>query len=313
LELQPDFERLTADVAAGDVRALSRALTWIESRAAGVDDLLAALFERRRGAWRIGVTGAPGTGKSTLAGKMIRELRREGRRVAVLAVDPTSPFSGGAILADRVRMLEHAEDPGVYIRSMASRGALGGLAPAAADALIALEASGFDTILIETVGVGQAEVDVSALADHVALVLTPGGGDDMQAMKAGVMEIADVYVINKSDLEGAETLERHLRALLSLRPEGDQAAPDIVRSVASNGSGVADLLERLRLRPRAVARTRDYWRRRLTEALTRALAERWLPRLAPPDALERAAADVAEGRLNPYRWVKVLVQRADKS
>lgn len=295
------------------MRALARVLTWVESRAPGSDELLAALFEKRRPAWRIGVTGAPGSGKSTLAGAAIGELRRQGRRVAVLAVDPTSPFTGGAILGDRVRMSDHAGDPGVFIRSMASRGSLGGLAPAAADALTALEAAGFDAILIETVGVGQAEVDVAALADHVALVLTPGGGDDIQAMKAGILEIADAYVVNKADLPGADDLERRLRALLALRPDGEQSEPAIVRTVATTGEGVSAALAQLESRPRRAHRALLYWRQRLTDALTRGLAETLLPRLASADEIDRAAREVAAGRLNPYGWVRRLQQTIEKT
>ena len=298
-------------MADGDRRALARVLTWIEGRAPGSDELLAALFNKRRSAWRIGVTGAPGTGKSTLAGAMIGELRRQGKRVAVLAVDPTSPFSGGAVLADRVRMLEHTADPDVYVRSMASRGSLGGLAPAAADALIALEAAGFDVIVIETVGVGQGEVDVAALADQVALVLTPGGGDDMQAMKAGVMEIADVYVLNKADQPGTDALERHLQALLTLREEAE--APAIARTVATKREGVADLLSQLEQRPRRTHAAVRYWNQRLTEALIRGLAERELPILASAGEIDRAAAEVAAGDRNPYEWVRRLLQTAEKS
>jgi LAO/AO transport system kinase len=210
-------------------------------------------------------------------------------------------------------MLEHSQDAGVFIRSMDSRGSLVGLAPAAADALTALDAAGFDVILIETVGVGQAEVDIAGLADHVALVLTPDSGDDVQAMKAGVMEIADVYVINKADLEGAERLERHLRAMLSLHPEDARPAPLIVRTVAKDGSGVENLLRQLSGRPSGTQRTIAYWRERLVNALARGLAEKWLTRLAPPEALEDAAREVAAGRLNPYSWVRVLVQTAEKS
>ena len=298
-------------MAEGDVRALARVLTWVENRAPGADGLLAALYEHRREVARIGVTGAPGSGKSTLVDAMTRRLRAEGKRVAVLAVDPTSPFSGGAILADRVRMLDHSADPGVYIRSMASRGSLGGLSAAAADGLTALSAAGFDAILIETVGVGQAEVDVAALADHVALVLTPGAGDDMQAMKAGVMEIADVYVLNKADQPGTDALERHLQALLSLRQ--GESEPAIVRTVASQGEGVAELFAALESRPRRTRAASAYWRRRLTEALIRGLAERRLPQIVSSEELDAAANDVADGKTNPYRWVAELLQTAEES
>ncbi|MEZ5397092.1 MAG: methylmalonyl Co-A mutase-associated GTPase MeaB [Bryobacterales bacterium] len=224
----------------------------------------------------------------------------------MLAIDPTSPFSGGAILADRVRMLDHSGDPGVYIRSMASRGSLGGLAPTAADALTVLEAARFEAILIETVGVGQAEVDVAGLADRVVLVLTPGGGDDMQAMKAGVMEIADVYAINKADLPGADAVERTLRGLLALAP--DHAARSIVHTSAKDGSGVGELLERLRAAEPDPERAVQYWRRRLADALARGVAEQWVPRLASEQAIAEAAARVAARECNPYEWVRALLQ-----
>ncbi len=288
-------------------------MSLVEGRAEHADALLAALYEQRKAAWRIGVTGPPGSGKSTLVAALIGALRQRGERVAVLAVDPTSPFTGGAILADRVRMLDHAEDEHVYVRSMASRGSLGGLAPAAADALTVLEAAAFDVILIETVGVGQAEVDVASLADCVALVLAPGAGDDMQAMKAGVMEIAGAYVLNKADAAGADLLEQHLRALLSLRSADAGPAPPILRTVATRGEGAAELLDGLRELPVSADAPRLYWRRRLAEALSRGLAEVHLPRLAPPEALDRAAAEVAAGRLNPYAWVKQLLHTADES
>ena len=312
-ELRADLDAWVSRIAAGDVRALARALTWVENRGPGLDDLLAALFDAGRNVWRVGVTGAPGSGKSTLIDALVRELRHEGKRVAVLAIDPTSPFSGGAILADRVRMLDHASDTNVYVRSMASRGALGGLAPAAADALTVLAAGGFDAILIETVGVGQAEVDVASLADQVALLLTPGAGDDIQAMKAGILEIADVYVVNKSDLPGADAVERHLRALLSLSEAEAADSPPIVRTVAADGSGVAELLVRLRNRPPSPARSRAYWRQRLIDGLGRGLVEAWLPRLVSAEELDAAAAAVSAGDRNPYRWVHRLLQTVEKS
>ena len=311
-ELAPNLSAIVSGVTRSDVRALSRALTWVESRAPGVDELLAALFDVRGNPWRVGVTGAPGSGKSTLADAMIRELRREGKRIAVLAADPTSPFTGGAVLADRVRMLDHSADEGVYVRSMASRGSLGGLAPAAADALMVFAAARFDVVLIETVGVGQTEVDVAGLADQVALVLTPATGDDMQAMKAGVMEIADVYVINKADLPGADTLERHIQALLALR-ESAEPAPPIVKTRATDGYGVHELIARLRDRPADANRPRTYWRQWIVRSLTRGLAEAWIPRLTTEDEIEEAAALAASGAQNPYRWVRTLMQRAERT
>jgi LAO/AO transport system kinase len=215
------------------VRAIARAVTIVENRAAGYDSLLFELSGHDRKVRLIGITGAPGAGKSTLIDQFVRALRRQGHRVAILAVDPSSPFTGGAILGDRVRMQAHHADPGVFIRSMATRGRMGGVAEATADVVRVLEAAGFDTILIETVGVGQGEVDIQRLADCTAVVLVPGMGDDVQAIKAGIMEIADVYILNKADYPGIERLEREIA--------GASAAP-VVRCVATEGRGIDEAL-----------------------------------------------------------------------
>src|SRR5262245_58364556 len=189
----------------------------------------------------IGLTGAPGAGKSTLVDSLARTYRKQGRTVGIIAVDPTSPYTGGAILGDRIRMQEHFSDPGIYIRSMATRGSLGGLARSTADVASVLDASGRDVILIETVGVGQDEVDIVRLADLTVVILVPGMGDDVQTIKAGIMEIADIFVINKSDYEGTERVEREIRALQSLAVRGDKWTPPIVKTVASEGVGIAEL------------------------------------------------------------------------
>lgn len=214
----------------GDPRALARALTLVESGHPAGRELL----KRVRGKGRakvVGVTGSPGAGKSTLTDRLILEARKRGERVAVLAVDPSSPFSGGAILGDRIRMMRHHQDPGVYIRSMASRGALGGLAGATVAALSLLEAFGFDRIFVETVGVGQSEVDIARVADTTLLVLTPAAGDAVQAFKAGVMEIADVFAVNKFDLPGGERIVQELKSALELSPPrpGGGALPSTPR------------------------------------------------------------------------------------
>ena len=293
----------------GDPRALARALTEIENRGPDAQPLLRALFPYSGKAWRIGVTGAPGAGKSTLVDRLAGLLREQGRSVAIIAVDPTSPFSGGSILGDRVRMHAHHADPGVFIRSMATRGVLGGIAPATADVMMALEAAGRDVILIETVGVGQAEIDIVKLASAVALVLTPSMGDDVQTIKAGIMEIADVFVINKSDQSGADRIETQLRALLSLTHQAGKQTP-IVRTVATEGQGAADLLAALESRPTAPGREVDVWKERLLELLRRRALENVIDKALPVEELAEAARGVADGRVNPYEFVDDVVKKA---
>jgi LAO/AO transport system kinase len=226
----------------GDVRALARAVSVVEDGGGAAADLLAACREFAGSALRIGVTGSPGAGKSTLVDQMARWLRGEGLRVGVVAVDPTSPFTGGALLGDRIRMQGFAGDEGVYIRSMASRGAMGGLARAAADVCSVIEAAGRETILIETVGVGQDEVDVIGLADVTVVVLVPGMGDAVQSLKAGVMEVADVFVVNKSDRGGAELVEQEILAMQGLATQGEGWVAPVVLTSAMTGEGVAELM-----------------------------------------------------------------------
>src|SRR5689334_14616336 len=213
----------------------------VENRSPGRAELLKALFPQTGHARILGLTGAPGAGKSTLVDQLAKHYRKQDRTVAIVAVDPTSPYTGGAILGDRIRMQDHFSDPGIYIRSMATRGSLGGLARTTADVTTLLDASGRDLILIETVGVGQDEVDIVRLADITVVILVPGMGDDVQTIKAGIMEIADIFVINKSDREGAERVEREIRALQALATRQDGWTPPIVKTVASDGTGVAEL------------------------------------------------------------------------
>jgi len=235
------LEDLEGRFRAGDVRALARALTLVEAG----HPLGQALLKRVRGQGRakvVGITGSPGAGKSTLTDRLILEARKRGEKVGVLAVDPSSPFTGGAILGDRIRMMRHHQDPGVYIRSLASRGALGGLAGATVAALALLEAFGFDRIFVETVGVGQSEVDIARVADTTLLVLTPAAGDAVQAFKAGVMEIADLFAVNKFDLPGGERLIQELKSALELSPPRPGGwRPPIYPTVAATGEGVEEL------------------------------------------------------------------------
>jgi LAO/AO transport system kinase len=228
----------------GDERALARAITLVESGHPRSDELLAALRGLNRSAVVIGMTGAPGAGKSTLTDQLIAVCRARNERVAVLAIDPSSPFSGGAILGDRIRMGRHYQDRGVFVRSMATRGALGGLAKATVGVLSILEAFGFDRVILETVGVGQSEIDIARVADHTVLVLTPAGGDSVQAFKAGIMEIADVFAINKADIPGADRLVREIQAALEFNPHDEHSWwAKIVQTIASTGQGLSELLE----------------------------------------------------------------------
>src|SRR5579864_3035773 len=293
-------------ILAGDLRALSRAATQIENRNPKADALLKELFAHTGKATVIGITGSPGAGKSTLVDKITSELRRENKQVGIIAVDPTSPYTGGAILGDRIRMLGHHADPGVFIRSMATRGWLGGLAAATTDLTVLLDAAGKDVVLIETVGVGQDEVEIARLADVTVVVLVPGMGDDVQAIKAGIMEIADVFVINKSDQPGAERLQREIKAIQSLSTRKDGWVPPVVRTAATEGQGITETLAAVRsflarggAKDRAVAN----WHLRLREMLRERLLERF------SDVNFQAAAEkVAAREDDPYSiidgWLK---------
>lgn len=223
-----------------DERALARAISLVEAGTSEGQHLLQALRSKGGRAQVIGITGSPGSGKSTLTDGLIKVARTQGRKVAVLAIDPTSPFSGGAILGDRIRMMQHHQDAGVFIRSMATRGHLGGLAAATLQVLVLLDTYGFDVIFIETVGVGQSEIDIVQVADTTVLILTPGQGDGVQAFKAGIMEIADVFVINKADLPGASRLKREIQAALELGHK-DSGLPDVLETVASEAKGIDEL------------------------------------------------------------------------
>ncbi len=294
-------------VLGGDLRALARAATAVENRRPEGVALLQELFPRTGRATVIGVTGAPGAGKSTLVDQLTREYRARGDTVGIIAVDPTSPFSGGAILGDRIRMQQHHADAGVFIRSMASRGSLGGLAAATTDVALLLDAAGRDVILVETVGVGQDEVEVARLADVTIVLLVPGMGDDVQAIKAGIMEIADVFVVNKADRPGAATLVREVQSTLSLAHPKPAWRPPILQVVATEGKGVGDVVAAVRKFEESGGgrerRTR-LWRLRLREMLR----ERLLLRFSETE-IDAAAEDVAARRRDPYSVVNEWIER----
>ena len=241
IRLANDFAQTIASLRGGDARALSRAISIVENRADGWSALLKAFFPHTGHARILGLTGAPGAGKSTLVDQLAKHYRKQQNTIGIIAVDPSSPYTGGAILGDRIRMQDHHADQGIYIRSMATRGSLGGLARTTADVATVLDASGRDLVMIETVGVGQDEIDIVRLADVTVVILVPGMGDDVQTIKAGIMEIADIFVINKSDRDGADHVEREIRAMQSLAMRADGWTPSIVKTVASEGRGIAEL------------------------------------------------------------------------
>ncbi len=348
--LETQAHSLTDAIRSGDARSVARAISTVENRVPGWSDLLKALFPHSGKARVIGLTGAPGAGKSTLVDQLARLYRktehahpvsqntrdkggatiRNGEparsqartdnayTVGIIAVDPTSPYTGGAILGDRIRMQDHFADPGIYIRSMATRGSLGGLARTTADVATVLDASGRDVILIETVGVGQDEIDIVRLAEITVVILVPGMGDDVQTIKAGIMEIADIFVINKSDREGAERVEREIRALQSLAMRHDGWTPPIVKTVASEGKGVQELAAAiaeyesyLQKGNRALQKSVENWEGRLVEMLRDVMLEKARAQFSDGN-LAKLAAEVAEHKRDPYTLIEEIAAKAGK-
>ena len=312
----PAMDAFVRRIQAGDVRAMARAISAIEDNAPEATRLLKALFPHSGKARIVGLTGAPGSGKSTLVDQLAREYRKGGNTIGIIAVDPTSPYTGGAILGDRIRMQAHHADAGIYIRSMATRGFLGGLARTTADVATVLDASGKDLVLVETVGVGQDEVDIVRLADVTIVILVPGMGDDVQTIKAGIMEIADIFVINKSDHEGSERVEKEIRALQSLATRKDGWVPPVVKTVATTAAGVQELAETIRkyrefLVGKDLLRKRraENWETRLVEMLRDTLLEKARGELSAGD-LSRLAAEIAEHKRDPYSVIEEIVTRA---
>jgi LAO/AO transport system kinase len=299
---------------AGDPRALARLISLVENGSPQLRGVMKLIAPRTGRARVIGLTGAPGVGKSTITGALVRAYRGRGQRVGVLAVDPTSPFTGGALLGDRVRMQDHATDGGVFIRSMASRGHLGGLSWAVPQALRILDAAGFDVVLIETVGVGQAEVAIASLADSTLVIVAPGMGDSVQAAKAGILEIADIFVVNKSDRPGAQEATRDLRTMLAMARYAEGAwKPPIVLTSAASGEGIDDLAGRLDEHASWLAESGEGERRRVARAgeeitaLAVAQVRERLGALPGEARLEDLAVQVASGKLDPYSAADELV------
>jgi LAO/AO transport system kinase len=310
-----DVPALVAAAREGDPRAVARLITLVENGDELLPAVAAALAPHTGRAQVVGLTGSPGVGKSTTTNALVTELRKQGHRVGVLAVDPSSPFTGGAILGDRVRMQEHATDPGVYIRSMSSRGHLGGLAAATPQAVRVLEGAGCDVVLVETVGVGQAEVEVASLADTTLVLLAPGMGDAIQAVKAGILEIADVFVVNKADRDGADATYRDIQGMIGLgeRAPG-QWRQQVVRSVASRAEGIDDivaaidkhrgwLVERGELRRRREARAAAE-----IEAIALGVLRERMGSVRSGTGLDELAAAVAAGELDPYAAADRLLE-----
>ena len=297
----------------GNARAIAKAISLVENDSAAAQRLMRRVFARRKDAVVLGITGAPGTGKSTLVDQLIGRLRAAGRRIGIVAVDPSSPFSGGAILGDRIRMMRHSVDADVFIRSMATRGHLGGLAKATGEAIAIFEAAGKDYVLVETVGVGQDEVEVVKLADLVLVVLTPDAGDEIQAFKAGIMEIADIFVINKADHPGAEKMERQLRAMLDLGL-AEKDKPPVIRTVATKGKGIDGMMSEIERRMEGRDRHAQEVRRKrllawMLRDITREKINQIITRDIPDSVFTEYVDQIYHRRSDPYAIADRLIAR----
>lgn len=301
-------------ILARDLRAIARAISKIENDAPDANEILKALFAHTGKGVTIGITGAPGAGKSSLVDKLALHYRATGKTIGIIAVDPSSPFSGGALLGDRIRMQALTNDPSVYIRSMATRGNLGGLARATVDAVAVLDAAGYDRTLVETVGVGQDEVDIVKTADVSVVVLVPGMGDDIQAIKAGIMEIGDIFVINKAEREGVERTERELIALLEMSERSDGWHPPIVRTVATQNKGIEQFVEAIesyaafkKKQEASLERSAGVAENRIIELLRERLLRRVISEALTPGELRDLALAVASRQRDPYSIVEEII------
>ncbi len=311
-----EIGELIEGVLEGERRAVARAISMVEDGAEGLPELIAGLYPRTGTAYTVGLTGSPGVGKSSLAAELLTVARRPDRTVAVLAIDPTSPFTGGALLGDRLRMQSHATDPGVFIRSMATRGHLGGLALAAPEAVRVLDAGGAGLVIVETVGVGQAEVEVATAADTTLVVVAPGWGDAVQASKAGILEIADVFVVNKADRPGADEAARDLEVMLRMGPDMEWTPPVVLTSTQSH-EGVDDLWEAIDGHRKHLESTGGLEQRRRARILREVedmVSVRLRARAAElleAGALESVADDLVARRVDPYRATAILLERME--
>lgn len=300
-------EQLIEQLRAGNPRHIARVLSKVEDGSDDLPDIIAALAKSSSRAPIVGITGAPGVGKSTTTSAVIGAYRAAGKRVGVLAVDPSSPFSGGALLGDRVRMQQHATDPGVFIRSMASRGHLGGLARATPQAIRVLDAAGCDVIIIETVGVGQSEVEIAHSADTTIVLVAPGMGDGVQAAKAGILEIGDIFGVNKADRDGAPATARELRHMISLGVK-QEWTPPVVQLVATTGVGIDELMSAIDAHTEYLDRSGEGHRRRKARVATEitAIAVATIQATFSPDAIDALAESVLAGDIDPYRAAREL-------